>query len=98
MRPLSAVLLAASLALAACGTSPCQELGERICKCQPGLDSTTCKSQVERLLKSENPGKATCEALLDSCNAPSGLDLCEWMLTEPGRAACGLTPGSTTTP
>lgn len=88
--------LAALLAtLAACGTSPCQELGQRICACQPGLDSTSCKSQIEQSLKSTNPGEATCDKLLASCTAPAGIDLCEWMLTAAGKTACGLTPTST---
>ena len=90
----TAVFLAGLAGLAGCGPSACQELGERICRCQPGLDSGTCKTQVERLLKSENPGKATCETLLGTCSAPSGLDLCEWMMTEPGKQACGLAPAA----
>ncbi len=89
MRRLAAAVLLA--ALAACGTSPCQELGQRICGCQPGLDATTCKSQVEQELKSTDPGKATCEQLLTTCTAPEGLNLCEWMLTAAGKQACGLT-------
>jgi hypothetical protein len=87
----AAALLAA---LAACGASPCQELGERICACQPGLASSTCKSQVEQQLKSSNPGETECKQLLGSCQAPEGVDLCEWMLTEAGKAACGLTAPS----
>ncbi len=89
MRLAPLLLLAA---LAACGTSPCQELGQRICACQPGLDSTTCKTQVQNLLNSLNPGTSTCDALLSSCTAPQGADLCEWMLTPDGKKACGLTP------
>ena len=90
MRTLVAAALVA--ALAACGKSSCQELGERICSCQPGLDSTSCKTQVEETLKSSNPGESACDALLGSCNAPAGANLCEWMLTETGKRACGLTP------
>jgi hypothetical protein len=88
MRRLAAAVLLA--ALAACGTSHCQDLGQRICACQPGLDSSTCKTQVENLLKASGPGEDACKALLASCNAPAGTDLCEWMLTQPGRVACGL--------
>lgn len=90
MRRLAAAALLA--ALAACGTSPCQELGQRICGCQPGLASSTCKTQVEQQLKSTDPGEAKCNELLASCVAPSGVDLCEWMLTEAGKKACGLAP------
>jgi hypothetical protein len=93
MARLAAPALAAALvALAACGTSACQELGQRICACQPGLSSSTCKTQIEQQLKSSNPGESTCQHLLDTCNAPSGVDICEWMLTEAGKQACGLTP------
>lgn len=88
MRPLAAALLLA--ALAACGKSPCQELGERICACQPGLDSNTCKTQVESQLKSASPGSSACEAFLETCNAPPDVNLCEWMLTKAGKEACGL--------
>ena len=90
MRLLAVAVLAA--AFTACGISDCQELGQRICACQPGLDSTTCKTQVESQLKSTNPGEAACRTYLGSCNAPPGVDLCEWMLTPAGKAACGLTP------
>jgi hypothetical protein len=93
MRRLAAAALLA--ALAACGTSHCQDLGQRICACQPGLDSSTCKTQVENLLKVSGPGEGKCAELLSSCstsnpNAPAGVDLCEWMLTDAGRFACGL--------
>jgi hypothetical protein len=93
MRRLAAALLVTALAaLAACGITPCQELGQRICGCQPGLSSSTCKTQVEQQLKSTNPGEATCDKFLASCSAPEGIDLCEWMLTEAGKKACGLSP------
>lgn len=85
-------LAALAVALAACGVSPCQDLGQRICACQPGLDSTTCKTQVERQLKDSKPSDAQCEGWLKTCEAPAGGNLCEYMLTPPGKAACGLTP------
>ncbi len=102
MRRLAAAALAA--ALAACGTSHCQELGQRICTCQPGLDSGTCKTQVENQLKSTSPGESYCSELLSTCTAanpkaPAGVDLCEWMMTEQGRVSCGLeAPTATLTP
>jgi hypothetical protein len=86
-----ALAAALAAALAGCGKSDCQELGERICQCQPGLDRSACQTQVENQLKSSDPGEGTCRTLLESCNAPAGLDLCEWMLTADGRVACGLT-------
>jgi hypothetical protein len=90
MRRLAAALALA--ALAACGKSPCQELGERICGCQPGLGSAQCTSEIEQQLRSSNPGESYCRAKLDSCSAPEGLKLCEWMLTPDGKVACGLSP------
>ena len=90
---LSAALLL--VALAACGKSACQELGERICACQPGgLSSGSCTTLVEQQLKSSNPGESTCQRYLDSCKAPANVDLCEYMLTAEGKAKCGLTPTS----
>lgn len=88
--------LAAFLALvftaAACGTSPCQTLGERLCRCQPGYSTDTCKTMVERQLKDSSPSDGQCQAWLDSCQAPTGVDLCEWLLTTAGQQACGLAP------
>ncbi len=80
------------LAAAGCGDSACQELGERICACQPGLGQDACKTQVEEQLNSNDPGDAFCEAHLNTCNAPSGGNLCEWLLTAGGKKACGLAP------
>jgi hypothetical protein len=90
MRRLAAVLLLA--AAAACGVSPCQTLGERICGCQPGYSTDTCKTLVERQLKDSKPSDAQCQAWLDSCQPPAGSDLCEYMLTAAGQQACGLAP------
>jgi hypothetical protein len=85
-----------ALVLSACGDSPCQELGERICACQPGgLSADTCKAQVEKQLEDIDPSKAfedKCQQYLDACNAPAGANLCEWLLTERGKQACGLAP------
>lgn len=93
MRRLAAALLV--LALAACGKSACQELGERICACQPGgLVSGSCTTLVEQQLKTSSPGESRCNHYLDTCKAPPNADLCEYMLTPEGKAACGLVPGS----
>jgi hypothetical protein len=93
MRRLTAALLVA--ALSACGKSACQELGERICNCQPGgLSTGSCTTLDEQELKSSSPGESACNHYLDTCKAPPNVDLCEYMLTPAGKAACGLTPGS----
>ncbi len=92
LRLAAAVLLAA---LAACGTSHCQTLGERICGCQPGLDSATCKTQVQNLLNASSPGESKCAEYLNTCKpenpkANGNPDLCDWMLTDQGKVSCGL--------
>jgi hypothetical protein len=93
MRPLLAAL-ALALAHAGCSTSPCQELGERICRCQPGTTHDGCRTQVERRVDGLDPDAALedlCEARLATCQAPAGYELCEWLLTPDGKEACGLT-------
>ena len=57
----AALLLAATAALAAggCSTSPCQELGEKLCNCQPGSTEDSCRTQVQDQLNNlgvETPG------------------------------------------
>lgn len=91
MRP-ALLLVAAALALAGCSDSPCQELGERLCACQPGTTSDACETRVEDLLDQDDPGEGFCEARLAECNAPAGAIFCEWLLTERGKEACGLAP------
>ena len=89
---LAAVALA--LSLSACGDGPCQELGERLCGCDPGATSDTCQKRVEDQLKDIDPSSALedyCQQRLDACNAPAGAEFCEWLLTPDGKDACGLT-------
>jgi hypothetical protein len=93
MRRLAATATAAlTLALAACGDSACQELGEKICRCQPGLSTDACTNLVEDQLNDKDPGDAYCQDRLDACNAPNDGDLCEWLLTVEGKRRCGLAP------
>jgi hypothetical protein len=90
--------LAAGLAVAGCSTSPCQELGQKLCSCT-GLTSDTCKTQVETQLKSANPNQDTldqCQRLLDRCNQPAGADFCEWLKTPSAQIKCGLAPDPAT--
>jgi len=100
MRFLALALAVALATLAAgCSKSPCQELGERLCGCT-GLSSDSCKTQVENQLKALDPPQSTqdrCEHYLDTCSAPAGVQLCEWLLTANGKEQCGLSePGSAT--
>lgn len=91
------ILAALALTLAACGDGPCQDLGERLCACEPGTTSDSCKRRVQDQLNDINPSSALedyCQQRLDACNAPSGAEFCEWLLTEEGKDACGLTPAN----
>jgi hypothetical protein len=94
MRP-APLLVAAALAAAGCSDSPCQELGERLCACQPGTTRDACETRVEDLLDRDDPGEGFCEDGLATCNAPEGAVFCEWLLTEDGKTACGLAPRET---
>ncbi|HET8538679.1 MAG TPA: hypothetical protein VFL83_02285 [Anaeromyxobacter sp.] len=115
MRRAPALVLVAAVALAAgCATSPCQELGEKLCKCQPGMTEDGCKTQVQDQLNQIGVGtpgfgplldhieagesavtfEDYCQERLAACNAPEGVDFCEWLLTAPGKDACGVTPAN----
>ena len=95
MRRTPLLALAAAAALAAgCSTSPCQELGERLCSCT-GQSKDTCKTQVEDQLKRLDPTQDTldrCDALLGSCKEPEGAVFCEWLRTSSAKVACGVAP------
>jgi hypothetical protein len=87
-------LLAAAL-LAGCG-SPCEDLADRICGCRPaGSERENCRRAVEQQIEEGDPrpGDAEqdlCERKLDTCHAPAGTELCDWIATEGGKVACGL--------
>jgi hypothetical protein len=87
------LLLAAVAALAVGCSKPCQELGDRVCQCQPtGTSKDDCKKQVSNVYNSVGPTNdqdAHCSDLLDSCDS-HGADFCEWLATAAGKAACGL--------
>lgn len=87
------VLAAVALLAAAC-TSPCQELGNRLCECPPiGTARDTCERQVDDQLNGLDPGQDQqdrCDAWLRSCHEPSGAAFCEWLETPDAKVACGL--------
>ena len=94
MRRLLAIPLAA--ALTACG-SPCGDLGERICLCQPpGAARDACRRSIDEQIDSGNPRPGEdqqrfCEERLSRCLEPSKDPLmCDRLLTPEGRVACGL--------
>ncbi len=91
------VLLALATGVAACG-SPCQDLAERICNCQPaGVARDNCKSSVKNQIggsEGQRPAgddQKRCQALLDTCPDPeSNSHQCEVLATPEGKIACGL--------
>src|SRR5512144_2679003 len=84
----------ALLGLAHCG-SPCQDLADRICNCQPaGTLQDNCKSSVKTQIGATNPtgaDQAFCAARLKDCPDPSSdPGQCQVLQTQKGKAACGL--------
>ncbi len=96
-RPSLLLALGLALALGAAGcSSPCQDLGDRICQCEAeGQIRNNCKTNVKARVKAAAPSSSeedACSALLDTCPDPNGdVNACAYMLnTCPGRVACGL--------
>jgi hypothetical protein len=92
MRRLALALAAASV-LAAC-SNPCQDLGDRLCRCAGvGTTRAACKTAVKDDLARLNPSKDVdnvCNDRLDTCHAPADAEFCEWLDTSCGKASCGL--------
>lgn len=95
-RALLAIAFALSSALTACG-SPCQDLGERICKCLPeGITRENCERAVEEQVEDGNPRPGSddqdfCEAKLSTCPDPDDDPAaCDRLETNEGKVACGL--------
>ena len=92
-----ALVVGAALVLGAAGCStPCRDLGDRICDCSPsGTTRTNCKTNVKSRVSASAPTSAEqdlCSQLLSTCPKPDNdLNTCAWMLnTCAGRVACGL--------
>jgi hypothetical protein len=89
--------LAALAALAAC-TSPCQDLGDRICECDPaGVGKDACLRQVSNAVDAQSLTSAqenACTDFLGACHTESGAEtgaaFCEWLSSAEGKTACGL--------
>jgi hypothetical protein len=92
MRRLLAVTLVLSSALALSGCNgPCEDLGRRLCRCTPvGTTRDACERQIDDMVSERNPSESSCEARLDTCDAPAGSEFCEWLQTPCGKASCGL--------
>lgn len=106
-RLLSALAVSSLLAAGACG-SPCEDLGDRICLCQPpGGQRDACKQAIRDQIGKGNPkpGKSQqdfCDerlrgtADLAACPNPSSdANACEKQATEAGKVQCGLAYDST---
>ncbi len=104
MRALAALLAPVILAaaLAGCG-SPCQDLADRICACQPaGSLCDSCTSSVGNQIggSGQHPEAADqkyCQSLLDgtaaqpACPDPAvDAEACNTMQTPQGKIECGL--------
>ncbi|HTP50595.1 MAG TPA: hypothetical protein VMK42_07855 [Anaeromyxobacteraceae bacterium] len=99
--------LVVSLAASGC-TNSCQELGDRICNCQPvGAPQTACQTDVRNRISAANPNSGQlsyCSNLLKTCpeppanwNASSPPVECALLETCQGKVNCGLAlpqPGS----
>ncbi len=96
-----AALAALALGAGACAT-PCDELGTRICACQPaGAARDACDRAVKQLVreaKSDEAQQDFCDSKLGSCPDPAtDSNACDTMNTPAGKVACGLayTPPAT---
>ncbi len=89
-------LLAVLLALGAAGCStPCQDLGDRVCNCLPeGQVRNNCKNDVKARVKASalsGSEQDYCNGLLATCPDPGGDTVkCAYLQTCAGKVACGL--------
>lgn len=90
---LSVAALASALLASGCENA-CQDLGNRLCDCTPvGQTKSACERNVQNEISRLNPDSDTrevCQAKLDTCYAPSGVDFCDWIDGRCGKSACGM--------
>jgi len=97
---LAGAALAMSLAAAGC-SSPCQDLGDRVCNCQPaGATQTACRTDVKNRINAAHPSgdeQSYCSNLLKTCPEPpsnwtasSPPPQCALLDTCQGKVNCGL--------
>jgi hypothetical protein len=96
---IAALSLALAFALGGCAT-PCEDLGSRICSCQPaGSERDACeraaRAAVTGIDRADAATQELCDQRLDTCTAPGGLEFCDWLLTCPGKVGCGLAEAQT---
>ncbi|BDG09780.1 hypothetical protein [Anaeromyxobacter paludicola] len=90
LRPFAAA--AALLALAACGKSACEQLGNRICSCEATSLQDSCNNAVKNQLSTQSPSsadEASCQALLATCLGSDSPGFCDTIKTPAGKVACG---------
>jgi hypothetical protein len=95
MRRSTAITLLCSALLALVGCkSPCRELSERLCDCVEPFERDECIQLVSDREQSAEPTDedlAACEARLDTCTIDADdRRSCDILLTDEGKAACGL--------
>lgn len=99
MKSLHPLVLALGLVLAIGATgcsTPCEDLGNRVCQCQPeGYVRTNCQTDVKARVRAAAPSgdeAGYCSTVLTTCPDPGGdVAACAWMLnTCAGKVACGL--------
>jgi hypothetical protein len=91
-----ALAAAAALAAAGCGSSACQDLGEKVCSCQPGATQDTCKAQVQDQLNQLGVDTAGFGGMLDRVEAGQPIryeDFCQKRLDDcnAAQATAGAT-------
>jgi len=94
VRPLAFIALASTLALGACGPTPCESLGDRMCDCSPlGVSKQSCELGVKSTVQDLHPSsdaQDTCREMLSTCYSRQGLDFCDWIHGRCGKASCGV--------
>jgi hypothetical protein len=93
MRALALAAVACAALAAGC-SSPCQELGDRLCDCRdPSVTKASCTDSVKAEVQRLNPGSSAsdaCNKALDECHAPRDVSFCDWLEGRCGKAACGM--------
>jgi hypothetical protein len=94
-RPALAFLALALAATAAGCSSPCRELGDRICNCTPeGQLRTACQNDVKNRVNAAKPSgqqEDFCSGTLDTCPDPGSVpNACDLLNTCQGKVNCGL--------
>lgn len=93
--PATAALSLALLLVSGGCSTPCEDLGNRICSCQPaGAERDACeraaRAAVTGIDRADAATQDLCDQRLDTCEAPQGLEFCDWLLTCSGKVSCGL--------